>query len=143
MIEASVSARGASLGNFENRLREAKQRQTLQLLVRSWKGLLIAVGVIALVTFGISYAATPFIGCAISIGTVKGERISQSSRGDFPRRILVFALDDGRVVEVPRDISEPTRMGARARVESCRKVVWLRELTSHRLKDYLPDKADA
>ena len=129
------------MSDVESRLRKARQRENLKMLARSWKGLIIVVVVIALLAFGISYTSTPFMGCVTSDGTVRGERITQSSRGDFPRRVLAILLDDGRVVEVSRSMSETTRIGARAQVESCRKVVWSSELSSHNFKGYVAQRA--
>ncbi len=123
--------------DFEKRWRGGNRRHTLRPSLQSWQGLAIAAALIVLVAFGPSYAATPNETGLTTGGVVQGLRISQSPRGDFPKRVVTLAMHDNRIVDVAAPMSDLPETGTRRLVERRAKTVWGREMASHRFKDII------
>jgi len=107
--EAGMAA--APTKDFEKRWRGGDRLHTLRPLLQSWRGLAIAAASIVLVGFGLSYAATPNETCLTTEGVVQGLRISQSPRGDFPKRVVTLAMYDNRIVDVAAPMSDLPEKG--------------------------------
>ena len=90
-----------------------------------------------LIAYGLSYFVTPNETCLTAEGVVQSLRISQSPRGDFPKRVVTLAMNDNRIVEVNSPMSDMPENGVRRLVESCTKRVWGRDTATHRFKDVI------
>ena len=123
--------------DFEKRWRAGNRRYTLKRLRQSWQGLAIAGAFIVLIAYGLSYFVTPNETCLTAEGVVQSLRISQSPRGDFPKRVVTLAMNDNRIVEVNSPMSDMPENGVRRLVESCTKRVWGRDTATHRFKDVI------